>query len=105
MKKRIIYGCVALVIIVAIVILIKAFGSSDDSHVIDIPSPVVESGEIVGLMRPQPVWVTITDGAAEDLEDVLGGKGQPGQGALFGALERDVVLAHKSLQRVIRRVG
>lgn len=48
MKKRIIYGCVALVIIVAIVILIKAFGSSDDSHVIDIPSPVVESGEIVG---------------------------------------------------------
>lgn len=44
MKKRIIYGVIALVIIIAIVILVKAFGSTDDSHVITMPSPAVDSG-------------------------------------------------------------
>ena len=44
MKKRIIYGFFAVVIIVAIVILVKTLSSPDDSHAINMPSPVVESG-------------------------------------------------------------
>ena len=48
MKKRIIYGCVAVVIIVAIVILVKALSSPDDSHAINMPSPVVDSGGSAG---------------------------------------------------------
>jgi|GEM_PF-1219029 len=44
MKKRIIYGVIAIIIIVAIVILVNAFGSTDDSHVITMPSPAIDSG-------------------------------------------------------------
>ena len=48
MKKRIIYGCVAVVIIVAIVILVKTVSSPDDSHAINMPSPAVDSGGSAG---------------------------------------------------------
>ena len=43
MKKRIIYGCVAVVIIVVIVFFVKTLSSPDDSHAINMPSPAVDS--------------------------------------------------------------
>lgn len=48
MRKRILFGCIAVAIIAAIVILIKAIGSPDDSHAITIPSPAVETGGNIG---------------------------------------------------------
>lgn len=44
MKKRIIYGSIATIIIVVIAYLIIVFGPTDNSHVISMPSPAVESG-------------------------------------------------------------
>ena len=43
MKKRIIYGCVAVVIIVVIVFFVKTLSSPYDSHAINMPSPAVDS--------------------------------------------------------------
>ena len=44
MKKRIIYGSIATLIIVVISYLVIVFGPTDNSHVISMPSPAVESG-------------------------------------------------------------
>lgn len=44
MKKRIIYGGIATIIIVIIAYLVIVFGPADNSHVISMPSPAVESG-------------------------------------------------------------
>lgn len=44
MKKRIIYGSIATIIIVIIAYLVIVFGPADNSHVISMPSPAVESG-------------------------------------------------------------
>lgn len=43
MKKRIIFGSIATVIIVVIAYLIIVFGPTDNSHVISMPSPAVDS--------------------------------------------------------------
>ncbi|MBP8639919.1 MAG: hypothetical protein KBI01_03320 [Oscillospiraceae bacterium] len=48
MRKRILFVCVAIAIIAAIVILIKAIGSTDNPHAITIPSPAAESGGYIG---------------------------------------------------------
>ena len=44
MKKRIIYGSIAAFIIIAIAVLIRIYGPTNDSHTISLPSPAVESG-------------------------------------------------------------
>ncbi len=44
MKKRIVYGSIAAVIIVVIAYLIIVYGSTDNSHIISMPSPTAESG-------------------------------------------------------------
>lgn len=49
MKKRIILGSIATVIIVVIAYLIIVFGPTDNSHVISMPSPAVDSGANINI--------------------------------------------------------
>ena len=48
MKKRIIWGSFAAVVIVVIAFLIIYYGPTDNSHVISMPSPAIDSGSVSG---------------------------------------------------------
>ena len=54
-------------------------------------------------MRPQPVGMAEPGAMPGDVEDVLGGEGEPGQGAVPGPGQRRVVVTAEGAQRVVGR--
>ncbi len=48
MKKRIIYGSIIALVVIAIAFLIIKYGPTDNSHVISMPSPATSSGDVSG---------------------------------------------------------